>query len=225
LPTFDSNHKSVIDSVYTTLHELYDRDADFQPHHLHSLTEETISEFINTTKDNKAADCFGIACEHLKYGHPAVQTLLTNIFNQIIATREIPTQFKHGVITPVFKKKESDKNPDNYRRITVTSTVGKVFEKVLVAPTKEILKDKLNKLQRGFCAQASSINTAFLISEAIAEARDCKHTLFASFLDASKAFDVVFHKSMLVKLHQLGVTGDLWQLYCSLYDGMSSQVK
>ena len=30
---------------------------------------------------------------------------------------------------------------------------------------------------------------------------------------------------MLLKLHHLGITGELWQLYHSLYDDMTSQVK
>ena len=30
---------------------------------------------------------------------------------------------------------------------------------------------------------------------------------------------------MLLKLHHLGITGELWQLYRSLYDDMTSQVK
>ena len=29
----------------------------------------------------------------------------------------------------------------------------------------------------------------------------------------------------IIKLHHLGITGELWQLYRSRYDGMSSQVK
>ena len=176
-------------------------------------------------KNNKAADLKGLACEHLKYSHPVLGSILASLFNQIVNIRSVPTQFKHGVITPVFKQKNSDKDPDNYRRITVTSTIGKLFEKVLVSPTKSILVNKLNRLQRGFCSQSSSINTAFIISEAAAEAKDCKQPLFTTYLDASKAFDVVYHASMLLKLHHLGITGELWQLYRSLYDDMTSQVK
>ena len=176
-------------------------------------------------KLNKAADSHGLSSKHLRYCNPILGSIITTLFNRIVSSRDVPKQFKNGIFTPIFKQNKSAKDPDNYRKITITSTIGKLFEIMLVYPTKAILKEKLNRLQRGFCAQSSSFNTAFIISEAIAEAKDCKQPLFAAYLDASKAFDVLFHTSMLLNLHHLGITGELWQLYCSLYDGLSSQVK
>lgn len=223
-PAFDAEYKETVNSMYNCLHSMYANNKD-NVRHLTTLKEEHIEKLISTMKSNKASDLYGLSGEHLKFSHPTVTTILADLFNRIISSKTVPKQFQHGVITPVYKQKNSDKNPDNYRRITITSTVGKLFEKMLVIPTKSILLDKLNRLQRGFCSQASSINAAFIISEAIAEAKDCKQTLFTTYLDASKAFDVVFHMSMLVKLHHLGITDDLWQLYCSMYSNMSSQVK
>ena len=76
-------------------------------------------------------------------------------------------------------------------------SVAKVFEKVIVALLKKILQPKISKLQRGFCEHSSSANTAFLLSEAIAEAKDADEPLYAAYLDASNAFDVVWHAGML----------------------------
>ena len=77
--------------------------------------------------------------------------------------------------------------------------IGKILEMTLVAPVKETIGPKLNKLQRGF-----------ILSECIAEGLDQRQTLYVTFLDASKAFDVVWHESMLNKLYDLGITGKLW---------------
>ena len=96
-----------------------------------------------------------------------------------------------GIITPGFKKKGSSKSPDNYRRITVTSLIGKVLEMAMVTPVKLIIGPKLNKLQRGFCDNASAANTGFILSECIAESSDQKKPMYITFLDASKAFHVV----------------------------------
>ena len=95
----------------------------------------------------------------------------------------------------------------------------------MVIPTKKILEARLNKLQRGFCNHSSSINTAFLLSESITEVRDNKEILYTALLDASKAFDVVWHPGMLFSLHQHGITGNLWLLYQDMYSGMTSRVK
>ena len=137
----------------------------------------------------------------------------------------LPPCLKTGVITPVFKNKNSPQSPDNYRRITVTSLIGKILEKVLAIPTKKILEARLNKLQRGFCNHSLSINTTFLLSESITEAMDNKEILYTALLDTSTAFDVVWHPGMLFSLHQHGITGNLWLLYQDIYSGMTSIVK
>jgi hypothetical protein len=45
---------------------------------------------------------------------------------------DIPSIFKSGIITPVYKRHDKPlEDPNSYRRITVLSIVGKLFEKVL----------------------------------------------------------------------------------------------
>ena len=61
--------------------------------------------------------------------------------------------------------------------------------------------------------------------EAISEAQDTNVPLFVAYLDATKAFDVVWHKSMLCTIHSLGITGDRWKVYNDMYKQLTSQVK
>ena len=189
------------------------------------VTPECIRDIVTKLKCGKAADIYGLSTEHLQYADPVVYKIISHIVNRILGSGDVPQQFKLGVVTPVYKKKKSILDPDNYRRITITPIVAKVFEKVIVAPLKKILQPKISKLQRGFCEHSSSANTAFLLSEAIAEAKDADEPLYAAYLDASKAFDVVWHAGMLASLQRLGVNGMLWLTIASLYDGMTSRVK
>ena len=64
-----------------------------------------------------------------------------------------------------------------------------------------------------------------MFTEVMAEAADPKEPLYITFLDASKAFDVVNHKGMLNALHQQGITNQLWKLYDSMYTNINSIVK
>ena len=59
----------------------------------------------------------------------------------------------------------------------------------------------------------------------MAEAQDNNQVIYAALLDASKAFDVVWHDGMLLDIYELGITGDLWLIYKSMYSNMTSQVK
>ena len=56
--------------------------------------------------------------------------VLTELFNKIYYTGYFPDQWTTGVIVPIFKK-DDKKNTANYRGITLTSTLGKLFIYVL----------------------------------------------------------------------------------------------
>ena len=70
---------------------------------------------------------------------------------------------------------------------------------------EDLLTVKQNKLQRGFTKGVSPTNAALILTEAIAESKDTKRPIYATFVDATKAFDVVWHSSMLVKLFNYGL--------------------
>jgi hypothetical protein len=221
-PHYRQDYKSFINLKYA---HIQDNSNSDQNRLIPLVTPDTVSDVIASLKNNKAADIHGLTAEHLKLGHPYTHQLITVLIKRILAEDVWPDQLKHGLITPVYKQKKSMKLPDNYRRITVVPMLGKILEKIIVKPTKNILVTKLSNLQRGFCDSSSSINTALLISEAIAEAKDSNIPLYIAFLDASKAFDVVWHRSMLCRIHDLGITNDLWDTYNNLYMDVTSQVK
>jgi hypothetical protein len=193
--------------------------------HLPVVTEDTIRKVISSLKNKKAPDELGLMAEHLKNCPSIVYQTLACIFTKIMDDAKVPGAFKTGLVTPVHKKGKPVKVADNYRRITVTPILSKVLEKLLI-PNQELALDQhQSKLQRGFTAHSSSVNAAFLITEAFAEAKDNNSPLYVAFLDASKAFDVVFHDSLLISLYQQGIRGRLWKLVSSYYTGMSSKVK
>lgn len=87
------------------------------------------------------------------------------------------------------------------------------------------LAETQSELQRGFTKGTSPLQAAFILTESIAEADEKKKPLFASFLDASKAFDIVWHYPMLRKLYDAGLKGIDWILIKDWYTDMTLQVK
>ena len=63
-----------------------------------------------------------------------------------------------------------------------------------------------------------------MFTEAIAEARDTKTALYAACIDVSKAFDVVWHNSVLRKLCNFGLNPASWSVLQDSYSEMSSVV-
>ena len=62
---------------------------------------------------------------------------------------------------------------------------------------------KYSCLQRGFTSNTTSLSADLLVSELMTDAKDAGKNLFLASLDASKAFDVVNHASLLRRLFHL----------------------
>ena len=174
---------------------------------------------------NKAPDIYGLTSEHITLADPIIISTLKAILHQAYRNRQFPGPLKLGAVTPVCKKGKSPACPDSYRRITVTPILGKIVEKSMLKDSRPKMDSKQNKMQRGFSTNASSVNAALMVTEAIADAKDNKQPLFLQFLDAKKAFDVVWHTGLKCSLHSQGITGRVWEMYDSLYTDISSSIK
>ena len=190
------------------------------------IPHDLVRTVLKQSKCGKAADIRGLQTEHIKFGGDALIEHVTKLTSRIINTCEIPNLFKHGLITPVYKgnDKPLDK-PNSYRRITVASNLGRVIEKVHLELSKDDILPRQNPLQRGFTSKTSPSNGSLLLTEAISESIDKKQNLNAIFVDATQAFDKVWHDSMLVKLYDVGLSGRKWLFLNNWYEDLTSQVK
>ena len=94
---------------------------------------------------------------------------ITDIFNTILQEKCVPSQFKSGILTPVLKKSKDSTVLDNYRGITVTPVLGKLFE-ITILP--RLSKDfEQCSMQFGFTKGLSPVMSALIISEARAEVK------------------------------------------------------
>ena len=94
------------------------------------FTDSEIEICIQQLNTGKSANEFGLCAEHLKAADHVITPVLKDIFNDIFLSWKIPGCFIGGVLTPVPKCGKDNRRLDNYRGITVTSIIGKLFEKV-----------------------------------------------------------------------------------------------
>ena len=137
----------------------------------------------------------------------------------------VPEFYKNSLIFPLFKKGDRAK-ASNYRPISLTSHIIKVFERVLRRKIVEYLEanDLLSSYQHGFRSGRSCL-TQLLghfddIYSGLVEGRDTD----SIYLDYAKAFDRVDHRLLLLKLKRYKFHPDLISWISSFLKGRTQEV-
>ncbi len=152
---------------------------------------------------------------------------LAIIFSQSLISGILPDSWKVADITPVFKK-GSASEPANYRPVSVTSSICRVFEKILVDHLFcHIRKHSLiSDEQYGFVKRRSTELQLLTCVDSWAKALDSKLSTDIVLVDFAKAFDSVSHAKLLYKLENLySVTGNVLRWLKSFLQGRLQRVK
>ena len=104
-----------------------------------------------------------IVNECLKNSSDSLIKLITKLFSVILDTGIIPTEWTIGIIRPIYKKKGSINDPDNYRGITLLSCIGKLFTSIINERLSKFLNNNklLGEEQAGFREKYSTIDHFF----------------------------------------------------------------
>ena len=114
------------------------------------INENNISSTIRGLSKGKAYGSDLINNEQLIYSGRHLRKLLPILFTLHIESY-IPIKMKVGVIIIIFKGgSKSRDDPNSYRAITPTSSVLKLYERILYSRLRNTLENPLNSLQGGF---------------------------------------------------------------------------
>ena len=132
---------------------------------------------------------------------------LSIIFNHSFNTAFVPDDWKKAYVSAKFKKRDKE-NPGNYRPISLTFQVCKVFESMLRDSIVDHLKE--NKLihdsQHGFMKNRSCVTNLLQFLETVTDYIDKGYTVDLIYLD----FDKVPHHRLIQKLTAHGIGGKVW---------------
>ena len=118
----------------------------------------------------------------------------------------IPSDLKAQVITPVFKKGDKS-DAGNYRPISLTSHIIKIFERVIRKSLVNHLESNklLSKNQHGFRKGRSCLTHLLKHIDAVIQSILDGHEHDVVYLDFAKAFDKVDHEILVQKLKLFGI--------------------
>ena len=146
----------------------------------------------------------------LKEGSDALSYPLCRLFNLSLQKHQFPSSWKVANVVPVFKKSDPQK-VENYRPISLLSLIGKVFEKCVYKQIHNFIvtNNIITPHQSGFTIGDSTVNQLLYLSNEFSKALDDGKEIRVVFFDISKAFDRVWHKGLIYKLKNIGITGSL----------------
>ena len=95
--------------------------------------------------------------------------LIVKLFNLILRTGHVPEEWSIGLIVPIFKKKGSKFDTDNYRGITLLSCLGKLFSAIINTRLTKFVENRkiIGEEQAAFREGYSTLDHAFVLNELI----------------------------------------------------------
>ena len=139
--------------------------------------------------------------------------IILRLFNVILKSGIVPDDWCMGYITPIFKSGD-DKDPGNYRGITLLSCMGKLFTSVVNRRLNEFVR-KYNVVgteQAGLKKKKSTIDPIFTLKSLIDLYLYKKKNIYYCFIDYSKAFDTIPRYELWTKLLICNNNGNIFRL-------------
>ena len=188
------------------------------------ISVEDIEAALRNLKKGKAAGADCIVAEHILHCHPSIIVHLKLLFHMMLLHGYVPNYFGIGIVVPLVKDKCGDlSSVENYRPITLSPVISKIFESVLLIKYGAFLK--VNDRQFGFKKKLSCSNAIFVLRNVVEYFNERGSTVYIASLDASKAFDRVNHFQLYQELMKQCVPIAFLNVIINWYSKLTVMVK
>ena len=183
---------------------------------LSPVLETDILDIIKSLDSKKSAGYDGITPDVIKKTAPSIIKPLTHIVNQSLLLGLFPDRLKIAQVLPIHKKGDSH-SVSNYHPISLLSIFSKILEKVMYSMVYKYLSkcSILNIHQYGFRRNHSTSHAIIELVNKVLKAFEGNELTIATYMDLSKAFDVIDHCILLEKLEHYGVRGVAYEWFKS----------
>ena len=189
-----------------------------------SITVEEVKVCVQELKNGRAPGPGGIVADLIKNGGISLWKRIRELFNHCLEQRKTPKEFKQGYITSLYKKGDK-KDPDNYRGLCVTSTLSRLWAKILQKRLREEVGDKISEDQSGFTPGRSCVDNLFILQQLIEKRSRKNEELHIAFIDLKKAYDGVPRNKLFTALRMIGVSDYMILLIRELYEENNAYIK
>lgn len=194
-------------------------DADF--------TFSEVLKILHSLKNGKSPGPDGISNSFYKWLPPEWIGYLTSVFNKVFREGIVPEDWCCSEVFLLYKK-GNPLDPLNYRGISLSNSVTKIFTALISARLTSWCEqcNVLPELQGGFRSSRSCEDNVFTLHARVAvELSKPKGKLYAAFIDFRRAFVSVSHSLLWDSLYKTGVSGKIIRVLQNLYQRAGMKIK
>lgn len=175
-----------------------------------NVTDLEILKILKSLKPKKSTGWDEIPPFLLKASAHSLYKPLTKLVNFSLQEGVFPDLLKFSIVKPLRKNPKST-SIDNFRPISLLTSISKIFERVVFNILYRYLESNgiLTSCQYGFRKGRSTIDAIFKFLNVVSKGVDGSEYTVGAFCDLSKAFDCVDHEILLGKLWCYGVRGSV----------------
>lgn len=187
-----------------------------------AYTNDDLFDIVRNSPTKKSPGPDGLPIEFYKRYWNIIGEKMTQIVNEVLEGKNIPSEFKECKIVLIPKNKGC-KKINNFRPISLLNSDYKIIARAL---NKRImpLTAKLIGQQQTCAYMRTILQTAALYRDVIALASTSTITCGLLFIDFSKAFDRVNHQYLLETMKRMGFTQENIAVIRNVITGMSAKI-
>jgi hypothetical protein len=212
----EENNKEWTKIINNKVEEI-EREANQQP----NLPDINRNEMLEATKKLKGKKSCGpdeIPNEVIINASYQVQDFLRRTLNKVMEKEKIPEAWKKGHIVTLYKGKGQRGKCSNERGITLSSNVGKFFERIINERARAAVK--ISDMQGGGKRGANTIDHIITLQELIRKGKQ----VYVAFLDVTKAYDKAWAQGILFALERQGLQDRLWLMFKKMNEDLTAKV-
>lgn len=165
-----------------------------------------ISNIIKRLKGKKATGLDQLGARLIKPCTASLANPLKAIVNKALTDQKVPSNWKTGRIAPI-PKITCPARPADYRPITITTTLAKVFDRLLTQRLNSEIGSRISPVQFAYSRKSGVADAIVALqTEVVQRAQVCPSAVRVVLcaLDCSRAFNAISHTAILSGLTDLG---------------------
>lgn len=198
---FDVNFENIVNDEYPHLFE------KTSPHEFDRVDTYDLKKILQKINGKGAAGADKISNKILKQLPFSYLSAIADLANASIKYSHIPQEWKLAIVCMIPKPMKNHRLPASYRPISLLNTLSKLLERIIYARlcSWTVKKQILSEFQCGFTKMRQCKDHVFRLTQDGLQAFNRNMKMGAIFIDIEKAFDRVWHRGLIYRLHELRI--------------------